>query len=148
MHISDTLMQIHSFHSSNRARGRLFSSCTVPPAQKSVTSQRTDEYWACPSLLFSWLQALCALRHDTERSQILVLMEGREDKVVMRGRHRAASRGRSAIITQKEVSLLLRRDDDKSPPTAATSGFVRSMTQFYTELCHVASDKNNNKIEV
>jgi hypothetical protein len=95
-------------------------------------------------LLFSWLQALCAHRHDTERSQILVLMEGREDKVVMRGRHRAASR---AIITQKEVSLLLRRDDDKSPPTAA-SGFVRSMTQFYTELCHVTSDKNNNKIEV
>ncbi len=67
--------------------------------------------------------------------------------MVIRGRPRAASRGRSAIITQKEVSLLLRRDDDKSPPTAA-SGFVRSMTQFYTELCHVTSDKNNNKLEV
>jgi hypothetical protein len=100
-----------------------------------------------PLLLFSWLQALCDHRHDTERSQILVLMEEREDKVISRGRPRAASRGRSAIITQKEVSLLLRRDVDKSPPTAA-SGFVRSMTQFYTELCHVASDKNNNKIEV
>jgi hypothetical protein len=74
-------------------------------------------------------------------------MEGREDKVLMRGRPRAASRGRRAIITHKEVSLL-QRDDGKSPPTAATSGFVRSMTQFYTELCHVASDKNNNKIEV
>jgi hypothetical protein len=98
-------------------------------------------------LLLSWLQALCTHRHDTERSQILVLMEGRENKVVIRGRPRAASRGRSAIITQKEVSLLLRRDDDKSTPTAA-SGFVRSMTQFYTELGHVTSDKNNNKIEV
>jgi hypothetical protein len=73
-------------------------------------------------------------------------MEGREDKVVIIGRPRTASRGRSAIITQKEVNLL-QRDNDKSPPTAA-SGFVRSMTQFYTDLCHVTSDKNNNKIEV
>ena len=83
-------------------------------------------------------------------------MEGKtsvEDKVVIRGRLRTISRVRSAIITQKEISLLrkdegtsqLEKDEGRSP--AAVKGFVRSMTQFYTDLCPVTSDKNNNKIE-
>ena len=61
----------------------------------------------------------------------------------LRNSQRGASRVRSAIITQKEISLLRRDAEAVTSSPRAVQGFVRSMAKFYTDI--FTSDNNNNK---